>query len=201
MRISKSTKTSVKASKKVCASLDRIVIYDKDGIKVATTGRDYDFIATIENDTDEDYCVEDLGLCVPAHDWVGFLADDEGYADLEYFKSLGGVKACGDVKASKKSDVGARTADFIRNKLIAKGYTKEEVNSMGLKELKDLADKEGIDIVYSSKSCNSATDTDKALQHIKAAIDILGKSGNKDAVTKDSIANLGVVMLDLKSNK
>ena len=42
---------------------------------------------------------------------------------------------------------------------------------------------------------------DEALVHIKAAIDILGKSGNKDAVTKDTIANLGVVMLDLKANK
>lgn len=50
-------------------------------------------------------------------------------------------------------------------------------------------------------SCNSSTSTDKALQHIKAAIDILGKSGDKDEVTKDSIANLGVVMFDLKSKK
>ena len=48
-------------------------------------------------------------------------------------------------------------------------------------------------------SCNSTTDTDKALQHIKAAIDILGKSGNKDDLTKDSIANLATVMFDLKS--
>ena len=47
----------------------------------------------------------------------------------------------------------------------------------------------------------STSDTDKALQHIKAAIDILGKSGDKDEVTKDSIANLGVVMFDLKSKK
>ncbi len=42
-----------------------------------------------------------------------------------------------------------------------------------------------------------ATSTDKALQHIKAAIDILGKSGDKSDLTKDSIANLGVVMFDL----
>jgi hypothetical protein len=46
-----------------------------------------------------------------------------------------------------------------------------------------------------------STETDKALKHIKAAIDILGKSGNKDAVTKDSIANLGVVMFDLKARE
>lgn len=40
--------------------------------------------------------------------------------------------------------------------------------------------------------------TDKALNYIKAAIDVLGTSGNKDSVTKDSIANLATVMFDLK---
>lgn len=53
----------------------------------------------------------------------------------------------------------------------------------------------------SVKASKQLSANDQALQHIKAAIDILGKSGNKDAVTKDSIANLGVVMLDLKANK
>ena len=53
----------------------------------------------------------------------------------------------------------------------------------------------------SVKGCNAATSTDKALQHIKAAIDILGTSGNKDAVTKDSIANLATVMFDIKASK
>lgn len=48
-------------------------------------------------------------------------------------------------------------------------------------------------------SIKASTSTDKALQHIKAAIDILGKSGNKDDLTKDSIANLATVMFDLKS--
>lgn len=47
----------------------------------------------------------------------------------------------------------------------------------------------------------SSTSTDKALKHIKAAIDILGKSGNKDAVTKDSIANLATIMFDIKGNQ
>lgn len=46
----------------------------------------------------------------------------------------------------------------------------------------------------------SSTYNDKALQHIKAAIDILGKSGNKDDITKDSIANLATVMFDIKAN-
>lgn len=49
-------------------------------------------------------------------------------------------------------------------------------------------------------SCNSSTSTDKALKHIKAAIDILGKSGNKDDVTKDSIANLATVMFDIQGS-
>ena len=59
-------------------------------------------------------------------------------------------------------------------------------------------DSEDIDACGDVKA---STSTDKALQHIKAAIDILGKSGNKDEITKDSIANLGVVMLDLKGDK
>ena len=48
---------------------------------------------------------------------------------------------------------------------------------------------------------DASSSTDKALQHIKAAIDILGKSGNKDDITKDSIANLSVVMFDLKGKE
>lgn len=46
----------------------------------------------------------------------------------------------------------------------------------------------------------ASTYTDNALKHIKAAIDILGKSGNRNTVTKDSIANLATVMFDLKSS-
>lgn len=46
----------------------------------------------------------------------------------------------------------------------------------------------------------TATSTDRALKHIRAAIDILGKSGNRDAITKDSIANLATVMFDIKAS-
>lgn len=59
----------------------------------------------------------------------------------------------------------------------------------------------GSDDVDACGDIKASTSTDKALQHIKAAIDILGKSGDKDEVTKDSIANLGVVMFDLKAKK
>ena len=133
MRINKSSKIAVKASNEV--------IYDRDGIIVKTTGRDYDFIATIENNTDKDQYIEEIDTTVPAHDWVGLLADDDGYAALDAMKHRG------DVSASKKVSA-----------------------------------------------------NDKALTHIKAAIDILGKSGNKDSVTKDSIANLATVMFDLKAS-
>lgn len=72
------------------------------------------------------------------------------------------------------------------------------------KELEDeckgenCADVKSCDDVKASKNLSA---NEQALTHIKAAIDILGKSGNKDDVTKDSIANLGLVMFDLKSNK
>ena len=37
------------------------------------------------------------------------------------------------------------------------------------------------------------------MRHIKAAIDILGPSAKSDARARDTIANLGVVLLDLRS--
>lgn len=51
------------------------------------------------------------------------------------------------------------------------------------------------------KASTKLSANDQALTHIKAAIDILGKSGQKDEVTKDSIANLATVMFDIKSSK
>ena len=56
------------------------------------------------------------------------------------------------------------------------------------------------------KNCNNPTVpkdmTDakaEACNHIKSAIECLGKIASCDEVAKDSIANLGVVMLDLDS--
>ena len=91
----------------------------------------------------------------------------------------------------------------LKDALVAKGgYKKSDVEDVSISTLESWCKDAGIDIsVYGGKACNSSTDTDKALQHIKAAIDILGKSGNKDDVTKDSIANLAVVMMDLNSQK
>jgi len=65
------------------------------------------------------------------------------------------------------------------------------------------ANRKIIDYLKGVDACEdikASTSTDKALKYIKAAIDVLGKSGNKDAVTKDSIANLATVMFDIKSS-
>ena len=62
-------------------------IFENDLIKVSTTGHDYDFIAVIENKTNEQICVhyDKPGyndnynpILIEQNDWVGLLADDEG---------------------------------------------------------------------------------------------------------------------------
>ena len=62
-------------------------IFENDLIKVSTTGRDYDFIAIIDNKTDGQICIhyDKPGyndhyepILVAPNDWIGLLADDEG---------------------------------------------------------------------------------------------------------------------------
>ena len=62
-------------------------IFENDLIKVSTTGRDYDFIAIIDNKTDGQICIhyDEPGyndnydpILVAPNDWIGLLADDEG---------------------------------------------------------------------------------------------------------------------------
>lgn len=118
-----------------------------------------------------------------------------------------------DVKASIDTEVSSRLGDALRNALIDAGFSKRKAENMGITELMSACHEAGINCdpyiikareassLSTKTDVNSSTSTDKALQHIKAAIDILGKSGDKDEVTKDSIANLGVVMFDLKSKK
>lgn len=240
MRISKSTKTDVKATKKIKASrvngLNNKVIYDDGGIKVTTTGRDYDIIAVIENDTDEVFCVniyepaygepDDCNVVVQPHDSLGVLADDEGYDIVEYFENLaGGVTACGDIKASTNLKPAQRTAadgktwwvvfDDATHKYLdtltyfGKYKTKTECQQAIDRAIDKYGDslqrtlnnhrKYFSDVTTSSDVCATSAN-DRALSHIKAAIDILGKSGKKDDVTKDSIANLATVMFDIKAS-
>ena len=75
--------------------------YDGYGqVEIKETGHDYDFIAYIENNTDKTLklYIDDLEgwysdpITIPANDWVGFLADDEGRFQVESIKN-------GDFKA------------------------------------------------------------------------------------------------------
>lgn len=64
-----------------------MTIFENDFIKVSTTERDYDFIAVIENKTNQKICVhyDEPGyndnydpILIAPNDWVGLLADEEG---------------------------------------------------------------------------------------------------------------------------
>ena len=71
-------------------------IFENDLIKVSATGRDYDFIAIIDNKTDGQICIHydkpgyndnyDPILIAP-NDWAGLLADDEGRDWLKAIKN------------------------------------------------------------------------------------------------------------------
>ena len=113
------------------------------------------------------------------------------------------------ISKSTKTSVTASssTSDYkqcLKDALVAKGgYSKSDVADQSTATLESWAKDAGIDIdnICACGEIKGSTSTDKALQHIKAAIDILGKSGDKSDVTKDSIANLSVVLFDLKSNQ
>lgn len=73
-----------------------MTIFENDFIKVSTTGKDYDFIAVIENKTNQKICVhyDEPGyndnydpILIQPNSWVGLLADDEGYDWIEAIKS------------------------------------------------------------------------------------------------------------------
>lgn len=75
-------------------SMKRKIIYEDERVMVKTTGHDYDFIATIQNKTNSDFeCFigkdDDRSCVLKANDWVGILADGEGYEDLELIKEYG----------------------------------------------------------------------------------------------------------------
>lgn len=74
--------------------------YNEGKVNFKETGHDYDIIATIENNTEKTLKVfiDDLEgwytepIIIPAHDWVGFLANDEDRFLVESIKN-------GDFKA------------------------------------------------------------------------------------------------------
>ena len=156
MRISKSNKVSVKASKTYHFYRHNGESYttEPDGTKVLSRKVLERNVLDMLEDNDKymnlDFCDAEVITEEATPEELLAIYDEE--MTPEEFEALYnrifGVQACGDIKASKKLSA-----------------------------------------------------NEQALTHIKAAIDILGKSGNKDEVTKDTIANLGVVMLDLKGSK
>ena len=119
------------------------------------------------------------------------------------------VKSNKTVKASTDADNYNDYVEFVylNTKLskdeafkVCRSFWNKDVNKQeAIKWINDgYTDIDACDDVKASKKLSA---NDQALTHIKAAIDILGKSGNKDDITKDSIANLGVVMFDLQSKK
>ena len=62
-------------------------LFENEKVKVSETGRDYDFIATIENKTQDDILItfpdiddfsgEEFMILIPANDWIGILAIEE----------------------------------------------------------------------------------------------------------------------------
>lgn len=185
MRISKSTKTSVKANSSTSDYYQCLqdALVAKGGYSKSDVADQS--IATLES------WAKDAGI------------DIDNLCTRKNIKS-----STSTVKASNKtSSLKSMSDDQLENLMIK---VADELESYGEDDMSDrvlyledlcAAINKELDCRKSNKSCNSSTSTDKALQHIKAAIDILGKSGKKDAVTKDSIANLGVVMFDLKSKK
>ena len=71
-----------------------MTIFENDFVKISTTGKDYDFIAVIENKTNEQICVHydkpgyndnyDPILIAP-NDWVGLLNTEE---DRDWIKAF-----------------------------------------------------------------------------------------------------------------
>ena len=76
------------------------IIFENELIRVESTGKDYDFIATVENKTDKkirirykpmDFTVVYDTIDIEPNDWIGLLADKEGY-DLVRTLELGQVE-------------------------------------------------------------------------------------------------------------
>lgn len=72
-----------------------MTIFENDFIKVSTTGHYYDFIAVIENKTNQKICVhyDEPGyndnydpILIQPNSWVGIEANDEGYDWIEAIK-------------------------------------------------------------------------------------------------------------------
>ena len=69
-------------------------IFENDIVKISETGRNYDFIAVVENKLDEEIQVifddEDLEpetLTIDGNDWCGILANNNGYFAVDKLRN------------------------------------------------------------------------------------------------------------------
>lgn len=73
-----------------------MTIFENEFIKVSTTDKDYDFIAVIENKTNEQICIhyDEPGyndnydpILIAPNDWIGLLANEEGRDWIKAFEN------------------------------------------------------------------------------------------------------------------
>lgn len=102
-------------------------IFENELICVESTGKDYDFIATVENKTDKkirlrynpmDFDVIYDTIDIEPNDWVGLLADKEGYDLVRKFE-LGQVDV--EILEKEREDKMKNTkTTYARNKVVAR---------------------------------------------------------------------------------
>ena len=69
------------------------IFYEDDEVRIQSTGRNYDFICTVENKTDRAIVIVFEGeyeylenITVEPEDWVGILADENGRETVKAFE-------------------------------------------------------------------------------------------------------------------
>lgn len=68
-------------------------IYEDSEIRISATGHDYDFICTVENNTERAIMIVFEGeyeylenIIIPPKDWIGILADENGRDTVKAFE-------------------------------------------------------------------------------------------------------------------
>ncbi len=96
-------------------------IFENEFIRVKSTGRDYDFVATVENKTDKnirirynpmDFLVTHDTIDIAPNDWIGLLADEEGYDLVQKFE-LGQI----EVEVLEKETENTKTTYEIKKEM------------------------------------------------------------------------------------
>ena len=139
-------------------------IFENEFIRVESTGRDYGFIATVENKTDKnirlrynpmDFDVIYDTIDIEPNDWVGLLADKEGYDLVRKFE-LGQVDV--EILEKEREDKMKNTKPtYEAKKEMARQEAIEKINRMfgtnievGIKE--EIEDMGNVDLTVSRET-------------------------------------------------